>query len=424
MVAESTRLKDLRGRYGKLAGDLKAIFDEAGPDYDFGRVKSLQGDTHAKLEEVQRRNRELDEAHDAVEAQRTIEGIAQKSRQAWEDDNLPTNVIRHPSDGSDGRRPSNQKSLGALLVESPEFRSQKSLRRWSTPAKLDYDIRATVFRTGAGWDPEVIRIDRVELSAQRPIAVVDNIPMLPTSMDTIRYMKETTFTNNAVETAESTATTASDLIGEAALALTETSDEVEWLPVFLPVTIQQMEDVEGIEAYINARLTYMLRQRLDSQCVVGDGSTPNLLGTNNLASILSQAKGTDPTPDAIYKAFTQIRVTGMAEPSVLFAHPNDWQDVRLLRTADGIYIFGSPMDAGADRIWGVPVVKTAAVTENTMTTGDYANFSALYTKRGVNIEVSDSHAFYFTRGMLAVRADIRVSMVHFRDTAFCKVTGV
>ena len=59
-----------------------------------------------------------------------------------------------------------------------------------------------------------------------------------------------------------------------------------------------------------------------------------------------------------------------------------------------------------------------------MTTGDYATFSALYTKRGVNIEVSDSHAFYFTRGMLAVRADIRVSMVHFRDTAFCKVTGV
>ena len=108
----------------------------------------------------------------------------------------------------------------------------------------------------------------------------------------------------------------------------------------------------------------------------------------------------------------------------MFAHPNDWQDIRLLRTADGIYIWGSPADSGPARIWGMPVIITPAQTENTFVLGDYAQFSALYTKRGITIEVSDSHAHYFTRGMLAIRADMRIAMVHFRPEAFCTVTGV
>ena len=122
--------------------------------------------------------------------------------------------------------------------------------------------------------------------------------------------------------------------------------------------------------------------------------------------------------------FTKIRVNGFTEPSVLFAHPNDWQDVRLLRTADGIYIWGSPADAGPDRIWGVRVVQTTAVSENTMVTGDYVSFAALHPKRGITLQVSDSHAHYFTRGMLAVRADMRIAMVHYRPEAFATITSV
>jgi HK97 family phage major capsid protein len=148
------------------------------------------------------------------------------------------------------------------------------------------------------------------------------------------------------------------------------------------------------------------------------------MGTNNVVGINTQAKGADPTPDAIYKGMTLVRSMGFTEPSVGFIHPNDWQDIRLLRTADGIYIFGSPIESGPDRIWGMPVVVTTAALENTMTLGDYRNFSALFTKRGITVAVSDSHAYYFTRGTLAVRADMRVAMVHFRPLAFCTVTGI
>ena len=248
------------------------------------------------------------------------------------------NPLAHPQGGlaTPGR---DFKSLGQLFVESPQFKDYSAQRNWPMPVEMpQLDIRNAVFRTGAGWATEDLRIPRVELSPQRPMAVVDNIPMLPTSQAAIPYMEETTFTNNAVETAESTATTDADLIGEAALVLTERSKTVEWLPVFLRVTMQQMEDVEGISDYVDARLAYMIQARLDLQALAGNGTTPNLEGTENVTGIQAQALGTDSIPDAIYKLFTSIRDDGFAEPSVCFIRAAKFQTVRLLKTADGLYI--------------------------------------------------------------------------------------
>ena len=409
-----------------LAGKSKVLYDiqrEAGPDLDMSKVTSLPGDSKAKVEALQAMNRELDEIGSYRDPLLAAQKTLSRGASAHEDAQKPAGRIVHPDAGQKDKREVEVKDFGTLFVETPEYKQFKGQRKWPTAAHIDVDLK-TVMRLGAGWAAPQIRLPGAVLSPQRPIRIMDFIPMLPTSADTIRYMLESTFTNNAAEVAEQTATTAADAIGEAALALTETTDEVEWLPVFIPVTMQQLEDVEGIEAYVTQRLQYMLQARLDSQILNGNGSTPNLLGTVNVASINTQAKGTDATPDAVYKGMTLVRAVGMAEPSAVFANPYDWQAIRLLRTADGVYIWGSPSDAGTDRIWGVPVVQSTAVTENTIVLGDYANFSALYTKRGINVEVSDSHASYFTRGLLAIRADMRVAMVHFRVKAFCLVTGV
>ncbi len=168
----------------------------------------------------------------------------------------------------------------------------------------------------------------------------------------------------------------------------------------------------------------MLRQRLDSQILVGNGTAPNLLGLNNLPAIQTQAKGADPVPDAIFKAMTLIRVTGRANPSGIVMNPTDWQDVKLLRTADGIYIWGSPADMSPDRIWGLQVAISDAQTLNTALVGDFANFSELVLRKDVEVQISNSHSTFFIEGKQAIRADMRVALVAYRDSAFCTVTGV
>ena len=49
--------------------------------------------------------------------------------------------------------------------------------------------------------------------------------------------------------------------------------------VFLPVTDELLADVSGIQGYVNSRLQTMIRLRLDTQVLSGDGTAPNLEGS-------------------------------------------------------------------------------------------------------------------------------------------------
>ncbi len=368
------------------------------------------------LEEVNRRNDELNELTSKYEQARGLIDQEQKNAQALEQ----LREVKRPGhadpSGEPQKKASRRPSLGDLFVKSETFK-QYSGGRGPVSAVPDYDLK-TLFATSAGWDPEDLRTGRVVLDEQEMPRIADIIPKTTTKMSTVLYMEETTYTNNAAEAAEGAA------YGEAALVLTEKSSEVRKIAVFLPVTDEQMEDVDRIGDYVNNRLTNMLRQRLDTQLIAGDGTAPNLRGLLNVVGIGSQAKGTDPTPDAIYKGITKVRVDGKAEASHVIMHPNDWQDVRLLRTADGIYIWGSPSESGVARIWGLPVITSTFETENTGLVGDFRNYSELAMRRGIEFEVSNSHDTFFTAGKKAIRADFRVAFVVYRPTAFTKITGL
>lgn len=157
-------------------------------------------------------------------------------------------------------------------------------------------------------------------------------------------MEETTRNQAAAETAEGGA------YAESSFALTEKTSPVRKITDSLPVTDEQLEDVAQAQSYINSRLTFGLRQRLDGQVLVGNAVGSNLRGLKNVAGIQTQAKGTDPVPDTFFKAMTKVRLGGRAIPTHHVMHPTDWQNVRLLRTTDGIYIWGNPSEAGPERM--------------------------------------------------------------------------
>ena len=67
---------------------------------------------------------------------------------------------------------------------------------------------------------------------------------------------------------------------------------------------------------------------------------------------------------------------------------------------------------------------TQAVTANTALCGDYANFSTLYIRKGIEVEMSSGYSTYFVEGKFAVKATMRIAMVHFRIPAFASITGI
>jgi HK97 family phage major capsid protein len=230
-------------------------------------------------------------------------------------------------------------------------------------------------------------------------------------------MEETTLTHAAAERAENA------VYAESAFALTERSETVRSIGASVPVTDEQLDDVEGVQSYLEQRLTFGNMQRLDGQVVIGDGIAPNLLGLKNKAGIQVQAKGADPNPDAIYKAAVLVRLTGRAIPNAAIMHPTNWQAIRLLKTADGIYIWASPVEAGPERLWGLQIVLSDADAAGIAYVGDFANFCMLFERKGMEVQVGYVNAD-FLNGRRTIRAGLRVAFAVFRAAAFCQVTGL
>jgi HK97 family phage major capsid protein len=307
------------------------------------------------------------------------------------------------------------KNLGELFTESVAFKGKQGPS--GPTARLDLSLKA-LFDTGAVGTPESVRGPRIVDYVTRPVQLLDLIPQTTTSQPSVVYMEETGFTNNAGEILEGAP------YPESALALTEKSSPVRKIGTWIPITDETLEDEPRAREYVNNRLPFMVRQRLDGQLMSGNGAAPNLTGLLNTAGIQTQAKGADPIPDAIYKAMTKVKVNGLALPDVTVWNPFDWQIVRLLRTTDGIYIWGNPSEPGPARIWGLPVVEAFGLTAGTAVVGDFGNYSELAVKRGIDVQISNSHADFFTNGKQALRADIRAALIFYRPKAFATVTGI
>lgn len=405
----ATKVKELSEKLDAKRKELADVFAEAGEDLDMTKVKSLDGDSKAKVEWIRQKTEEINEAFDELKEEQAKLAAAELNIEVEE---YLKRAVTQPGQPLPG---GGAKSFGELLMESKAVTEKQG--NSGPTAEIQFDMK-TLMATGAGWAPDSPRGPVVIDSAQRPIQLLDLFPVTNTTLVAIKFMEETTFTNNAAEVAEG------GTYGEAALALTERSDPVQKVGVWLPITDEQLEDVPQASGYVNNRLPFMLRQRLDTQVINGNGTSPNLEGILNRTGIQTYALAAEPVPDAIHKGMTLVRVTGRATPNAIVMHSNDWQDVRLLRTADGIYIWGSPSEPGEPRMWGLPVVQNEAIAENTALIGDFANHSELSYKRGIEVQVTNSHSTYFIEGKQAVRADFRVALVVYRPAAFCTVTGI
>ncbi|MEU8683153.1 phage major capsid protein [Streptomyces sp. NPDC048611] len=408
---EFPALRDARAKYGEAQKRLATVFQEAGAEMDMAKVKCISGDTTAKVEEIRKMNAELPDLKKKVD---DLMEVAKAAAAARDYDGT-----KDSGDGARETKSLGNKRTGDLVFDAAiKGAGYKSGQGIGAVKHIDVELK-TLFERAAGWDPEDTRTGHLELMPLRPAPhVVDFFPQTTTSQSTVVYMEETTFTNNAAEISEGTT------FGEAALALTERTSEVRKIAVWLPFTDEQVEDEPRARDYINNRLSYMLANRLDSQLLVGNGTAPNLRGTENVSGINTQALGVDSVPDAIYKGMRVIRDTGFAEPNVVFIRPSKWEAVRLLKTADGQYVWGHPSVPGVETIWGVRVVQTVVPTATKAIIGDYSNYSELAVRRGVDVQMTNSHSSDFINGKQAIRMDLRCALLHYRPTAFTVVTGL
>lgn len=268
---------------------------------------------------------------------------------------------------------------------------------------------------------------------QAPLNIIDIIPRTPTDSDTIEYVQESTFTNNAAFTAEATGFTATSLGGtgvkpESALAYSTQTATVRTMAHWIPVTNRMLADAPAIRGIIDGRLLFGLQQKLQAQIVSGGGTGEDLTGILNTSGIGVVGLGSDSRIDALYKGRTNVMWTGYGRPSAYLLNPTDWQSIRLSRESaasatPGSYLFGAPSNVATPTLWGIPVIEDPNVTQGTAIVGDFNQGLTLFDREQGAVRVGTVND-QFIRNMQTILAELRVAFVVWRPAVFAKVTGL
>ena len=280
-----------------------------------------------------------------------------------------------------------------------------------------------------------------DLVGERELTVADLVTRATTESDTVEYVRVTAKTNNAAPVAEATTAAAGAISGaspgpytvaaasgvkpESGMDFEIVSTTVKTIAHWIPITKRAAADAGQVRALIDNFLLYGLAEELEDQILNGSGVGENLTGILSSSPLTVGSAGTD--IDAVVDAIAAVRTTGRRKPNALVIHPSDWYSTGFLTAKDsqGNYLIGDPRASveQLNTLWGLRVVVTEAMTQNTALVGDFRQ-AVLWSREAPSILVSDQHADFFTRNLLAVLAERRDAFGVLDPQAFCTVSAL
>jgi HK97 family phage major capsid protein len=320
-----------------------------------------------------------------------------------------------------------ERSLGEQLVRANDYKSftkgdsQKFQMesRGNLPQLLQ---RATLLSTGL---TSIQKVPGVVLVDQQPLRVADIFASGTTNSTTIRFTKESSFTNAATAVAEE------GQKPEATFALEEADVTVKKIAVVGRVSDEMFADYEYAQSYVNSRLLFMVAAKEDYDLLNGAAGNA-ITGVLNVSGIQTQAF-TANLADSIHKAVTKIMSTPgfVGAPEHLVIHPTDWQNLVLTKDSNGQYYAGGPFmgqygQGGVARSgpWGLTPVITTSIAQGTALVAAGRIGATVLRKGGIMIDTTNSDASDFVYNRIAIRAEERLCLVPYRPKAFCKITGI
>jgi HK97 family phage major capsid protein len=247
----------------------------------------------------------------------------------------------------------------------------------------------------------------VALMARRPLRVRDLLPVVQISTNSVEWPAQTARPTAAATVAEGGAKPQSS----AAFALRTANTQV--IAHWLAASRQILDDAPQLRDVIDGELRYGLAITEEAQLLNGDGNSPNLHGLIPQATAFADPLAGDVTdPNEIDRIGSAILQAALADyPATgIVLHPSDWQKMRLLKDADGLYVLGQPGIEVEPRLFGLPVVATKAIAAGSFLVGDFASAATIYDRWTPRVEISTEHSDFFTRNLVAILAEQRIAL--------------
>jgi HK97 family phage major capsid protein len=312
------------------------------------------------------------------------------------------------------------KTLGQMAAESEHAKSYRGgdnfeLARMASPLFGKANVTSAGASAGALTDP--YRRTDIIMSPDEPLTVRDLFGSVSIAQNAVEWVKELLFTNAAgPQNGEGTNKP------ESGLTFQKMSSPVETIAHWIPVSRQILADAPALRGIIDGKLRTGLKLQEDAQLLFGDGLNGRLLGLVPQATAYV-ATGIPATPtrlDHLRWAFLQV---SKAKYPATFAvlSLDDWARIQMQKTTDGAYIFGTPTDGAAPRIWGKRVVESFG-----MAAGDFLAGSSLaatiWDREDVSVRVSEHHASFFIQNMVAMLCEERLAFTVERPQAIVEGT--
>lgn len=443
--------KTKREQLEKLVADMQTMADEADTKGDFEaedrqKMIAMMSDAKALKEEV---TAEAKLTGDMSNVTSFLANLAGKPHEKTASEKFSMTV------GGLDMKP-NGKTFGELFVESDQYKDFtkryggsdgiiKASTKGIQSSPFQPDTKALITGASATSGGAFVVNDRygmvTDLTGERMLTVDDLVTKGTTTSDTIDYVRVTGKTNNAAPTAEATTAAAGAISGaspgpytvaagsgtkpESDLAFEVVSTTVKTIAHWMPMTKRAASDAGQVRTLVDSFLEYGLLEELEDQELNGTGTGENFEGINTAVVQAVGSAGTD--IDAIVDAIRTVRVIGRRKPTAVVFHPNDWYSTGFLlaKDAQGNYLIGDPR-ASVDQLnqlWGLQVVVSEAQPENTALVGDF-RWAVRWAREGTTITMSDSHADFFIRNLLAILAERRDAFGVLDIQAWCKVTAI
>lgn len=318
----------------------------------------------------------------------------------------------------------------SLFNDEMKGRSDRKAQFDLMPTAGPFAVRTTLATdTISGNFVSTERLPGIQLIQTERLTIADLCGAGTTTSGKILYQKEAAYVNAAAAVAEG------GLKPEATFTFTEAEAPVRKIAVLATINDEMISDYPYVQSYVDGRLRFMVEEKEEGQLLYGDGNSPNIQGFMNATDLQTHAKGSvadDTIADAMHRAITKARVLGRSEPDGAVMHPNDWQTVALAKDANGQYLAGGPFYAPygnggytpQNRIWGLPVVITTAMTEGTALLGAFKTQSQIFRRAGITVETTNSNKDDFEHNRIAIRVEERLALCIYRGAAFVKVTGL
>jgi HK97 family phage major capsid protein len=337
-----------------------------------------------------------------------------------------------------------EKSLGEKFTDSQGYKQAVELYKTGgrlpsnfSTGQISLEAKGTLLEGAGGGGgglaatvPQVVPgvVDRLF----QGLTVADLFLSGQASTNSIRYVVEGTATSGAAGVAEA------GLKPESTLGLTTTDEPIKKIATILPVSDEMLEDAPQIQAYINGRLSLFVRIEEERQLLRGTSGGNEVQGLLTSRSVPVYGGGTAAGNKAeqLFKAMTGMRGSAFLEPDWIIVNPADWQDMRLAKDTAGQFFGGGPFmgqygnngmigasgqaSGAADSIWNKTTYVTSAVGAGTAVVGS-RSAAQVWRRGGLSVEATNSHADYFQRNLVAIRAEERLGLAVYRPTGFVEV---